>query len=204
MVGSVRLALVALALAACGGGRGDSSSPVDAAPDPPATTTGTAPRTEIDIRRPIAAGSLRGTPRPPLANTGDDPVAILESLAANFRWLTENPDPALVDELFVPGTADHTRFRDLFGELAARGWRSADDGYAISSIEVIAVEPAFVRLRVVDSLSFEQIVDDNGERVGAGRVPEPLTESIVYLSPDANGRWRIADWHSTTPPQVEL
>jgi hypothetical protein len=204
VVGSVRLALVAVALGACGGAPGDSSSPADAAPDPPTTTTSTAPAAGIDVRRPIPAGSLHGAPRPPLANTGDDPVAIFESLAANFRWLSENPDPALVDEMFVPGTADHAVFRDLFAELAARRWRSADEGYAISSIEVIAVEPAFVRLRVVDSLLFEQIVDEDGERVGLGRVPEPSTESIVYLSPDPNGRWRIADWQSTTSPQVEL
>lgn len=205
MVRLVRLAvLTAAALGACGGTSGDSSSPADAAPDRPPTTTSTAPPTGIDVRRPIPAGSLHGTPRPPLVNTGDDPVAIFESLAANFRWLTENPDPALVDALFVPGTTDHAQFRDVFTELTARGWRSADEGYAISSIELVAAEPALVRLRVVDSLTFEQIVDENGERVGPGRIPDPTTESVVYLSPDANGRWRIADWQSTTPPQVEL
>jgi hypothetical protein len=208
MVRLARMAGVVLALGACGGGSGDSSSPAhssaDPAPDRAATTTATAPSTGLDVRRPIPANSLHGTPRPPLVNTGDDPVAIFESLAANFRWLTENPDPALVDELFVPGTADHAQFRDLFAALAASRWRSADEGYAIASIEVMAAEPTLVTLRVVDSLEFEQIVDQNGERVGPGRIPEPTVESVVYLSPDANGRWRIADWQSTTPPRVEL
>ena len=71
-------------------------------------TTTTAAVNRIDLSQPIPGGSLHGTPRPPLENTGDDYVAIFESLVANLRWLSENPDPALISEIFVPGTPDTT------------------------------------------------------------------------------------------------
>src|SRR6266571_2238418 len=94
-----------LLLAACSSGstRNEhrSSSPKTTAPStsaPPAT---------IDLSQPIAGGSLHGKPRPPLENTGSDYVAILESIIANFRWLSENPDPTVISELYVPGTPDH-------------------------------------------------------------------------------------------------
>ncbi|HEY3096085.1 MAG TPA: hypothetical protein VGK05_04555, partial [Acidimicrobiia bacterium] len=94
-----------------------------------------APPATIDLSKPIPGGSLHGTPRPPLENTGTDYVAILRSLIGNFRWLTENPDPAVISELYVPGTEDHDAWVAAFQDLASRGWRAADDDYYVVSVE---------------------------------------------------------------------
>src|ERR671911_2797732 len=91
-------------LVACSGGSG-SSERGGSAKTPSAPTT--APPATIDLSKPIPGGSLHGTPRPPLENTGTDYVAIFKSLDANLRWLSENPDPGLISDLYVPGTPGH-------------------------------------------------------------------------------------------------
>ncbi len=59
------------------------------------TTTTAKPKVvRIDLSKPIPGGSLHGTPRPTLENTGTDYVAIFKSLDAQLRWQSENPDVA--------------------------------------------------------------------------------------------------------------
>ncbi len=119
-------------LVACSGGSGGgdrTSSPTTAAPTsaPPAT---------IDLSRPIPGGSLHGTPRPPLENTGTDYVAIFKSLTAKFRWLTENPNPDRPTELYVPGTSQHDAARYVpINTWSTNGYRWADEGYQLSRVE---------------------------------------------------------------------
>jgi hypothetical protein len=202
MVRFARVAVVLVALAGCGGGGGSSSSSPPAESEP---TTTTAPEpAAIDVRRPIPAGSLYDTPRPPLENTGDDYVAIFESLAANFRWLTENPDPAVISEIYVPGTAEHDAGVRNFTELTDNAWRAADDGYHLLKIETLSASDGVAILRVVDQMEFEQIVDNNGTRVGEGIAHDGVKEWTVILSRDTSGSWHIADWAPAEGPTVEL
>jgi hypothetical protein len=201
----VRLARVAVAiglLAACGGGGGGSSSPP--AESQTTSTTTTNPRAaEIDLSQPIPAGSLHGTPRPPLENTGDDYVAIFESLTRNFRWLTENPDVEVLDELFVAGTPTYDLQADLFHELLKNRWRAADDGYRLDSVEVAEATPEYIALRVSDTIDFEQIVDSDGDRVGSG-VVRGTEDFVITLAPNAQGRWLIASVAAGDQTTVEL
>ncbi len=73
-----RLFAVALVgvLAACSGGSGGGGGKASPTTSPPTT----APPATIDLSKPIPGGSLHGTPRPPLENTGTDYVAIFKSL----------------------------------------------------------------------------------------------------------------------------
>lgn len=191
---------IVVALAGCGGGGGGgggggSKAGSDGSDRSAERTSTTAAPAGIDLSEPIPGGSLHGTPRPPLENTGDDFVSILESLVGNFRWLTENPDPALISELYVPGTGDHDGHIATFSELVANQWRAADDGYYLASVEVIDTEAGAASLRVVDVMDFERIVDANGAQVGEGRARSPQTKTWnVLLSADASGVWRVADW----------
>ncbi len=192
----ITVATVAV-LAGCSGGGdgGGSGAGPDRSERSAERTTTTAAPARIDLSKPISGGSLHGTPRPPLENTGDDYVAILESLVANFRWLTENPDPALVSELYVPGTGDHDYWVPAFQEFVNNGWRAADDGYFVVSVDIADSRPEVVSLRVVDSMQIERIVDAAGSQVGEGRTRDPKVKTWnVLLSPDETGRWRFADW----------
>jgi hypothetical protein len=186
--------VVALAGCSSGGGGGSETRRGDLGRSAERTSTTAAP-TRIDLSEPIPGGSLHGTPRPPLENTGDDYIAVLTSLVANFRWLTENPDPTLISELYVPGTGDHDGHVATFNELVANQWRAADDGYYLASVEVIDTEAGAVSLRVVDVMDFERIVDASGAQVGEGRARSPKTKTWnVLLSSDTGGRWLVADW----------
>jgi hypothetical protein len=184
------VALVGVLVACSGGsdGGGGKASPKTA----PSTT---APPATIDLSKPIPGGSLHGTPRPPLENTGTDFAAIFKSLDANFRWLTENPDPAVISELYVPGTNNHDYWVPAFQELVSKGWRSADDGYQLLSADVADAKADVVSLRVVDAMDSEHVVDASGSQVGTGRPRDPRVKTwTVLLKRDGQGRWRFADW----------
>jgi hypothetical protein len=186
---SLSLPLVALLVACSGGsGRGDrGTSPKATAPPT------TAPPPTIDLTKPIPGGSLHGTPRPALENTGTDYVAIFKSLTANFRWLTENPNPAVLSELFVPGTPPHDHRVGPYQYLVENRYRWADDGYQLLDVQVVDAQQDAVSLNVTEQLSFERLVDASGEQVGEVRrhgSPEAVT---VLLGRATDGRWRVAN-----------
>jgi hypothetical protein len=192
-------AVLLVLMAACSGGSGDSGQ----RPESTASPT-TAPAATIDLSKPIPGGSLHGTPRPPLENTGDDYVAIFESLDGTLRWLTENPEVSVVSDIYVPGTPDHDAGVQNFQYLIDRGWRAADEGYRVLSVDVIDTRAEAVSLRVVDQFDAEQVVDAQGQRVGDGRVHTgPQTWSLL-LTPDSAGRWRIAYWSPADGGTVQL
>ena len=201
---AARSASVALlvVLVACSGGSGGSGHRAPSKGSTPPTTA--APAT-IDLSKPIPGGSLHGKPRPPLENTGNDYVAILRSIIGNFRWLTENPDAALISELYVPGTAEHDSGVRNVQYLVDRGWRAADDAYFIVSIDTVDSKPDAVSLRMSDSMDIERIVDSSGQQVGEGRPRSPKVKTwSVLLAHDEAGRWRIADFAPAEGEAVAL
>ena len=184
------IALVGV-LVACSGGSGGGGGKTS----PETSPSTSAPPATIDLSKPIPGGSLHGTRRPPLENTGTDYVAIFKSLDGNFRWLTENPDPAVISELYVPGTNNHDYWVPAFQELVSKGWRSADDGYQLISVDIVDAKPDIVSLRVTDAMDSEHVVDGSGSEVGTGRPRDPrLKQWTVLLAPDSQGRWRFSDW----------
>ncbi len=123
---SLVIALVAVLVACSGGsGGGEKASPKTSPP------TSSNPPPTIDLSKPIPGGSLHGTPRPPLENTGTDYVAIFKSLIANQRWISENPDPALISDVYVPGTPGHDARVSAYQYLVDNGYRWADEGYQL-------------------------------------------------------------------------
>jgi hypothetical protein len=197
--------VVTVALGGCSSSGGGSETRREQPGRSAERTTTTAAPARIDLSKPIPGGSLHGTPRPPLENTGDDYVAIFESLLANFRWLTENPDVATLDGLFVPGTEAHTFQVEFFTELVGNGWRSADDGYYLVSAEIVDARPGAVSLRFSDAFDFERIVDANGAQVGEGRAREPSVKTWnALLASDSEGQWRFADVTPSEGGTVQL
>jgi len=190
-------------LAGCNGGGDDA----DAGPPQRSTaetTSTTAPVPEIDLSQPIPGGSLHGTPRPPLENTGDDYVAIFESLVANLRWISENPDPALISEIYVPGTPAHDVRIDAYQFLVSNGYRWADEGYYLISVDVVDEQDALVSLRVTDRFEFERLVDSAGNQVGDLREHGTPETSTVLVSRSPDGNWRITDWTRSGDAVVEV
>ena len=171
-----RLFAVALVgvLAACSGGSGGGGGKASPTTSPPTT----APPATIDLSKPIPGGSLHGTPRPPLENTGTDYVAIFKSLNANFRWMSENPDPALISDVYVPGTQGHDSRVPAYQYLVDNGYRWADEGYQLLSVEVVSADGDAASLRIKDNLEFERVVDEGGNQVGDVRPRNPADKGV--------------------------
>ena len=198
-----RLFAVALVgvLAACSGGSGGGGGKAS----PTTSPSTTAPPATIDLSKPIPGGSLHGTPRPPLENTGTDYAAIFKSLDATVRWISENPDPALMSDVYVPGTQGHDSRVPAYQYLVDNGYRWADEGYQLLSVEVVSADGDAASLRIKDNLEFERVVDVGGNQVGDVRPRNPATkEWTVLLSRDATGRWRVADWSQVGGGAVEI
>jgi len=186
-------------LVACSGGSGDgrrASSSTTAAPS-------SAPPPTIDLTRPIPGGSLHGTPRPPLENTGTDYVAITRSLIGNLRWISENPDPALISDVFVPGTPGHDQREAAYRYLVENGYRWADEGYHLISVDVVEVRTDVVSVRVTQELEFERVVDATGNQVGQIR-SHGRPETLNYLLALNGTTWRIAGGNAEDGSVVEL
>jgi hypothetical protein len=197
-----RLLAVALVgvLAACSGGSGGGGGKAS----PTTSPSTTAPPATIDLSKPIPGGSLHGTPRPPLENTGTDYAAIFKSLIANQRWISENPDPRLISDVYVPGTAGHDARVSAYQYLVDNNYRWADEGFQLLSVDVIDARADVVSLRVSDSLEFERIVDVAGNQVGNVRTRDPATqERMIVLSSDGT-RWRIADVSPAGGGEIQL
>ena len=212
----VVLSACGAALAAgCSGGGGSGSArrstPNGRPPISSSTTTATAPEVvRIDVTKPIAGGSLHGTPRPTLENTGTDYVAIFKSLTAQLRWQSENLDVAGVagvDEIYVPGTTDHEGAVKETQILIDHQRRWADDNYRLIAVDVLGgvQQLHLVSLRVVDIQDNDKIVDAAGVQAGPIQPRGSARAWNYVLSPDAYGRWR---WADVTPaadnPAVQL
>jgi hypothetical protein len=197
-------------VAGCNGGGSGSArrSTSNGRPRVSSSTTTTAPKVvRIDLSKPIPGGSLHGTPRPTLENTGTDYVAIFKSLEANWRWQSENPDVAALDDIYVPGTSDHDGAVKQTQSLIDHQHRWADENYRVISVDVrqVVQQPRSVLLRVVDVQDNEKIVDAAGAQAGPIQPRGSPRAWNIVLSPDASGRWRIADVTSASDdPTVQL
>jgi hypothetical protein len=179
------------ALVACSGGSGGGERHTGGGTAP---ATISAPLPTIDLSRPIPGGSLHGTPRPPLENTGTNYVAIFKSLDANLRWLTENPDPGLISDIYVPGTPGHDTRVSAYRYLVDNGFRWADEAYQLLTVDVVSAAANVVSLRVRDRLEFERVVDMGGNQVGNQRPRVPAEKTWTVLLAQSDGSWRVADW----------
>jgi hypothetical protein len=131
-------------------------------------------------------------------------VAIFKSLIANQRWISENPDPALISEVYVPGTPGHDDRVAAYRYLVENGYRWADEGYQLLSAEVISALPDTATLKVVQGMQFERVVDSKGMQVGDVRRHDTQESLIFTLAHDSSGRWRIADSTRSDGAVVQL
>ncbi|MFN8036930.1 MAG: hypothetical protein U0V73_13425 [Acidimicrobiia bacterium] len=150
---------------------------------------------------PIPRGSLRGTPRPELHNTGTDYAAVFASLIYQFRWLTENPDGSLVSEIIAPGSRVDAGLGESIRWMEAHDQRSADAGYRLVSATVGGVTPDLVVLHTTEWFDFEDYVD------ATGRVVEHIPDERSFvrnwgITGDPVRGWKLAFYDDAGPIRI--
>jgi hypothetical protein len=206
------LGAIALLAGACTGASAARESTVSTGAPPrtiasTSTTSSTAAATphRTATRKRPARWNGDGTPPPALHNTGDDYVAIFQSLERSRRWLEgHHPDPALIPRVWVPGTTIAAKFQRHLGEL----WRAhclwVDVGDR-SVATVVSVLDGTVSLRVDEYTSEVRLVDATGRVVDSAK-QGPVLRFVVLLSRDGTGHWKIASVEKrlTNDVQVDL
>ena len=143
---SLVIALVA-ALVACSGGSGGGREGLPQ--DVPAhfVDPATDDRSEQAHPRRLAPRH----PRPPLENTGTDYVAIFKSPIRNQRWISENPNPSPISDVSFRARRARQLRVSAYQYLVDNGYRWADEGYRLISVEVVSALPDAVTFRVVQA-----------------------------------------------------
>jgi len=195
-------------IAACSGPAERAGAPVrvDGRVAAVVTTSTTTPTPNPTAAAAAAARwSGDGTPAPRLRNTGDDYVAIFESLDRYRRWMQEHrPDPTLVPRVWVEGTPIAQHFHDLFAELQRNHhrWIDVDDR---REVKVVSALDGVVTLLVDEHTPAVQLRDDANQVVKT--IPQgPVFHWIILLARDGQDRWRIAsvDRQVTNDTEVVL
>ena len=171
------LAVVAIAAVASGGDDGGAgSTPTTAAP---ALTTTT-----------LAADG------PPIANQGDDLVAVTRSILEYRHWLLQNPKPELLERIIRPQCGCWESSRVGLVNLATKGWRYEPPLDAKPSIAEIrltdrpAPDQARLYVKSGGSSVTRRVVDPSGKAVEESPPSGPTAR--IYLLLREDGRWRVS------------
>lgn len=148
----------------------------------PATTTTTTPPYSFD-------GSV---PPPDLVNTGTDYVAIAESLDRYRKWLAgHHPDPALLENAYVPGSQVYEAIAGDLRELRSREMRLIDVGHHLE-VSVTKAQSGVVTLMLTETAASVRLVDAAGQIVEEKTV-QGETRYFAVLAMSESDRWRVAD-----------
>lgn len=118
---------------------------------------------------------------------------------ARSRALAQG-DPALLDQVYLPGSAAGAADAATVAGLAARGLRVVDGRHDVLSVEVVEGDPARdgpsgagaaapdVRLAVVDTLAARPVLDGTGRQVGTTAARGEQRRILVVTATDAGYR----------------
>jgi hypothetical protein len=196
--GAAALALAVLSIGACG----DDD---DAGADEPTTTT------EADVDSTTTTSSEETTTtapefvRPTLETTGEDLVAVFQSLQAYKLSLGVEPDPSLLADVVVAGTELYETIHAIQERQVADGLRYTAPELTFGDVRVTQPPTDLDRnvalLQAIETVNPDaEVVDESGAVVEPPRDDPPVR--VVYtLRRAEDGRWRIES--STVLGEVE-
>jgi hypothetical protein len=173
---------------ACGGGAGTPSTVEHSTGRPgPSTTT----------------ARVRLLSQPNVIDRGDDFAAIAGSLVLFVRWLEwHNPDPALVERAYQPGSPPERVASERVTELRRTGAHIVEADCAPFDLAIISVKPNVVSLRLTEHLSHRELVDSNGRVLARdGARTEHYVVSIARWNAEAPWRVNLVERRS---PRIEV
>ena len=118
-----------------------------------------------------------------------DWTEVLDQLDAARADAFARADPALLQQVWSPGSAGRAADVDVVRRLAAAGQRAVGLRHRLRDVQVVRASPTATRLRVVDVLAAHEVLDREGRAVS--RVAERgSTTWSVSLVHSATG-WRL-------------
>lgn len=182
----------------------DATAPSVAIPGTTLPILPTFPHERGFLLGPLPTGSMRGAPRPPLINSGDDHLAIGLSLLHQVQWLGENPDPNLVDEIWKEGEPLRDEELKRFTGLHQRGMWMPASNYRILSARVVVSEPFSAAIAIRWQNDVAAILSSDGSVYKQQAMAEPVTE-MCFFSLGSDQRFRLAaiEW-SGSPGVIQL
>jgi hypothetical protein len=163
------------------GSKDDAAKPTTTTSTPATTTTTVPPPYSFD-------GSV---PPPPLVNTGTDYAAIYASLTSYAAWLkAHNPDPELVADAMVRGSALHERVASDLRLLRDSNLRLVEVESA-PHVTVATETDTAVGLAVTENITAEQLIEPSGATRDEKVYSSP-PHWTALLQADQQGRWRLA------------
>jgi hypothetical protein len=131
---------------------------------------------------------------PPAAESGTQAAStdwarvVTDLDRARSRALAEG-DPALLNQVYLPGSAAAAADAVLVEDLADRGLRVVDGTHALVSVEVLdAGGTDGTRLAVVDTLAARPVLDDAGRQVAATGARGAQRRVLVLAATDVGYR----------------
>lgn len=123
-------------------------------------------------------------------DTSADWTRVVAELDLARSRALEGSDPALLDQVYLPGSAAADADAALVEGLADRGLRVVDGSHDIVSVQVLESggDPQVTRLAVVDTLAARPVVDVQGQQVAATAARGEQRRVLVLTATEAGYR----------------
>ncbi len=159
------------------------------------TTTTVAERTTTTTPEPSTTTTTvaPGTPPPELIQTGDDLVAIVQSLHAWSQWLSTAPDLALLPQIAEPGTQAYSALEQVLVRLEEAGYRWDREQEILTDILLDSQPLPAIAIISATAISNPDalLLDQNGQVIRALENPAPPTRLEYTMVLDQEDTWRL-------------
>lgn len=183
-----------LATAACGGGGEVAGSTTSTAPDPTTTTAATDAGSTTTTADGPTTSTIDPDAPPALVQTGDDYVAILQSLHGYIQWLGMHPDPALVGTIAVPGSPDFLDLTDSLTALSNAGARWDQPQESLSDFVLTTQTDSVAIVSAIATTNRSARALDGSGQVLATAEGGPLAARLAFqLRQGPDGLWRLEE-----------
>jgi len=136
-------------------------------------------------------GNWLGDPPPPApvaAEADTDWSRVVAELDAARSRALASADPALLNEVYLPGSAAATADTAVIDGLADNGWRVLDGRHDVVSVQVLEQSGGSTTVAVVDTLAARPVVDSAGRQVAATAARGEQRRVLVLDATDAGYR----------------
>ncbi len=201
----LRYAILALTLLAglAGAACSDDSDPEEAATSTTTTEATSRPAATATTSSPTTVTTVAPPDLPPeLIQTGDDLVAVVQSIHTWSQWLSTAPDPALLLQITDPGTTAYAKLLPPLEALVAEGyrWDGPQERLTDIAFESRPLPNIATVIATASGIEGAQLLDMNDNVVQTVTNLPPPARLVYSVYRDPSGVWRLNDFEMVGTP----